>query len=439
MYFKILKDQKDDLMVNRRDFMASVGAGALATALGSPSTAIAEEPGRRKTMAILTTVWRYQSHGQHMGDRFLHGYPMDGKWRKPGLDVVSLYVDQTPKGDLSRQRAEEFGFKIYPTVADALRRGGEKLSVDAVLIIGEHGDYPDNEYKQRKYPRYELFKKVVEVFERDKKVVPVFNDKHLSWNWDWAKEMVDVSHSMGFPFMAGSSLPVTWRLPAIDMPWEAEVEEAMGVAYGGVDSYDFHSLEVIQCMAERRKGGETGVAWVEAIRGDAVWKAHETGRWEAGGWNPALFEACISRSQTLAQPREGFTHWKPTFDEIRSLVKDPVVFRFQYNDGTRASMLLFSGLVTDFTFAAKLNGHEEPISTLFHLPPTPNVQYSAILMSKVEEMFLTGNAPFPVERTLLTSGVLAAATKSLTVRKRLETPHLAVRYTAPRESTFCQT
>jgi len=411
----------------------------MATAIGGAAAAPAAEPGSRKRMAILTTVWRYQSHGQHMGDRFLHGYPMNGKWQKPGLDVVSLYVDQTPKGDLSRQRAEEFGFKIYPSVAEALRLGGNELAVDAVLIIGEHGDYPDNEYKQRKYPRYELFKQVVEVFEKDKRVVPVFNDKHLSWNWDWAKEMVDTAHSMGFPLMAGSSLPVTWRMPSIDLPWEAEVDELMGVAYGGVDSYDFHSLEAIQCMAERRKRGETGVAWVEAIRGDAVWKAHDSGTWESGGWNRSLFEACLSRSQTLAQPREGFTHWKPTYDEIRTLVKDPVAYRFQYKDGTRASMLLQSGLVTDFTFAGLLKGQNEPISTLFHLPPTPNVQYSAILMSKVEEMFLTGKPPFPVERTLLTSGILAAATKSLSLRKKVETPHLSVRYTAPRESTFCQT
>lgn len=426
-------------MFTRREFLSAVGAGAAASSFAGAPSAFAAEPGPRKKMAIVTTVWRYQSHGQHMGDRFLHGYPMNGRWNKPGLDVVSLYVDQTPKGDLSRERAEEFGFKVYPSVAEALRCGGSELAVDAVLVIGEHGDYPDNEYKQRKYPRYELFKKVVEVFEKGKRVVPLFNDKHLSWNFDWAKEMVDTSHSMGFPFMAGSSLPVTWRLPAIDLPWESEVDEAMGLAYGGVDSYDFHSLEAIQCMLERRKGGETGVAWVESLRGEAVWKAHDAGGWESGGWNPNLFESCISRSQTLAQPRTGFSHWKPTYDEIRKLVKDPVVFRFQYNDGTQASMLLFNGLVQDFTFAANLKGRREPISTLFHLPPTPNVQYSAILMSKVEEMFLTGKPPYPVERTLLTSGILAAAMKSLTVGKRLETPHLGVRYTAPRASVFCQT
>ena len=38
---------------------------------------------------------------QHMGDRFLVGYPYEGEWHKPNMKVVSLYVDQKPEGDLS--------------------------------------------------------------------------------------------------------------------------------------------------------------------------------------------------------------------------------------------------------------------------------------------------------------------------------------------------
>jgi hypothetical protein len=423
-------------MLTRRGFLGSMAAGVLGTA--SPRGAFAAGTQARKRMAIVTTVWRMQSHGQHMGDRFLHGYPINGRWHQPGLDVVSIYVDQVPSGDLSRQRGKEFGVKVAPTIAEALRCGGAKLAVDAVLVIGEHGRYPDNELGQKKYPRYDFFRQIVDVFRQDHRAVPVFNDKHLSWNWDWAKEMVDTAQAMAFPLMAGSSLPVTWRLPAVDLPWGAEVDELMSLAYGGVDSYDFHALEVIQCMAERRRGGESGVVWVEALRGDAVWKAQQGGGWESGGWDPALFEACLCRTQTLAQARSGFGHRHPTPEELRSLVKSPVAYRFQYADGTRASMLLFNGLVRDFTFAARLKGRDEPLSALFYLPPQPNVQYSAILMSKAEEMFLTGKPPYPVERTLLTTGILAAAMKSMSTGQRLETPHLAVRYTGPQESTFCQ-
>src|SRR6516165_644285 len=114
----------------------------------APAISPAREPGRsassaskpRKKLAIVTTVWRYLSHAQHMGDRFLVGYPYEGKWHRPEMDVAALYVDQKPEGDQSAERAQSFGFKVYPTIAEALRCGGSKLAVDGVLIMGEHGD-----------------------------------------------------------------------------------------------------------------------------------------------------------------------------------------------------------------------------------------------------------------------------------------------------------
>jgi hypothetical protein len=220
-------------------------------------------------------------------------------------------------------------------------------------------------------------------------------------------------------------------MPAHDIPYGSVVEELMCVAMGRVDSYDFHALEVIQCMAERRKGGETGVVSLQALRGDAVWKAMKAGKWDA-----KLFEACLCRSQTLAQaPTYG--HRYPTAEQMRAMVKEPVAYVFEYADGTKATMFLMNGLVGDFTFAARLKGRERPISTLFYLPPGPNVAYSAALMSKAEEMFVTGKAPYPIERTLLTTGLVAAGMQSLAAdQKLLKTPHLAIRYKAPRESLF---
>jgi hypothetical protein len=390
----------------------------------------------RKRLAVVTTVWRYKSHAWHMAERFLHGYPRDGKWYRPPIDVVSAYVDQQPDGDLSKSRAAEFGFKIHPSIAEALRCGGKELAVDAVLIIGEHGSYAKSEFGQTKYPRYEFFKAVTDVFRAEKKVVPLFNDKHLSWKWEWAKEMYDTARELKIPFAAGSSLPVTWRMPSIDLPYGAEVEEMLCVAFGGIDSYDFHALEVIQCMAERRRGGETGVTAVQALRGDAVWKALGAKDWDAGGWDARLFEACLSRSQTLNQP-ESFSHRYPSAEQMRESVKDPVAYRIEYRDGVKATVLLMNGLVSDFTFAARIKGEKEPLSTLFYLPPNPNVTYSASLMSKAEETFLTGQSPCPLERTLLTTGLVEAGVRSLgQEQKRLETPHLGIKYAAPRESTF---
>jgi hypothetical protein len=419
-------------MYNRRTFLASIGA------LGLGTLAQGQEPAREaKRLAVVTTLWNYRSHAWHMAERFLHGYPREGRWHRPPLEVVSAYVDQRPEGDLSGKRAAEFGFTIYPTVAEALRCGGSTLAVDAVLLIGEHGNYPRNEIGQKQYPRYELFSQIAKVFREDGRTTPVFNDKHLSWNFEWAKSMVATAKEMNFPLLAGSSLPVTWRMPAIDMPYGAEVEEIVCVAFGGTDIYDFHALETIQCMAERRKGGESGVARMHALRGDAVWQALAAGSWQAGGWSPRLFEACLARSQTLAQDKIS-SHRYPTADEMRAYCKDPIAYRFEYADGLKATMLLMNGLVNDFNFAAHLKGEKEPLSTMFYLPPNPNVTYSAALMSKAEEMFLTGKAPYPAERTLLTSGLVQAGLQSLHDGKQIETPHLAVQYQAPKESQFWQ-
>jgi hypothetical protein len=422
-------------MTTRRTFLAGAGAGL---ALGQAVASGQAGPAGRKRMAVVTTEWRFRSHAWHMAERFLVGYPIDGRWHRPPIDVVSAYVDQKPQNDLSRKRSEEFGFPIYPSIAEAVRCGGKEIAVDAVLIIGEHGRYPKNEYGQTKYPRYEFFKQVTDVFRKDGRAVPVFNDKHLSWKWEWAKEMVDLSGELKFPLLAGSSLPVTWRMPSLDLPYGSEIEELLSVGMGAVDSYDFHALETIQCMAERRRGGETGIAAVRALRGAAVWKAMDAGGWNSGGWAPELLEACLSRSHTLAQ-QETFSDRYPSLAQIREWVKKPVAYRLEYLDGTKATMLLLNGLVGDFTFAAKLRGQPEPLSTLFYLPPNPNVVYSAALMSKAEETFLTRKAPYPIERTLLTTGMLEACVRSLgTGHSRIETPHLAIRYEGPRASLFAR-
>ena len=414
-------------MISRREFLGAAGA---ATVAGPLATAAAPAPARKR-LAVVTNVWTYHSHAWHMAERFLHGYPLAGKWHHPPIDVVSAYVDQQPAGDLSRGRAKEFKFTIFTNIEDALLNGGTEIGVDAVLVIGEHGKYPKNDLGQTQYPRYEFFKQIVAAFGKYGRSVPVFNDKHLSWKWEWAKEMVDTARRMSFPLLAGSSLPLTWRMPAVDLPLGTEVEEVVGVAYGPLDIYDFHALEMVQCVAERRKGGETGVKAVHVVRGDAVWDAMA-----AKAWDARLFEACLSRSHTLAQPPT-FSHRYPTPEQMRAWVKDPVAYRVEYADGLRATVLMLNGLVQDFTLAARLKGEADPLSTLFYLPPNPNVVYSAALMSKAEEMFLTGKSPYPVERTLLTSGLVAAGLRSLKEGKRLETPHLAaVKYQPPKESQF---
>ena len=390
-----------------------------------------------RRIAIVTTVYRYLSHAQHIADRFLVGYPREGQWHRPDMKVVSLYVDQKPEGDQSADRAREFGFTVYPTIAETLRAGGDKLAVDAVLIIGEHGNYPKNEKGQILYPRYEFFKQCVEVFEKDGRSVPVYNDKHLSYSFEKAHWMVESSRRLKFPMLAGSSLPVTWRLPDIELPLNCEIEEALMVGEGGSDPMDFHALEGMQCMVERRKGGETGVKAVQMIEGDEVWKAGEQGR-----WSKELLTAALSRSDTPQGLTilDGRTQDLVGSGELPKLVKKPAAYLIERTDGLRTTLLMLNGAIKDFNFAARVKGMQGIPSTQFFLSPTPNVTYSACLVGKIEEMFASGKAPYPVDRTLIVSGILEAClTSRLQGQKRLETPHLSVRYRAPAQSQYART
>ena len=269
-------------------------------------------PKKRRLALVATTIWR-SSHAQHLIDRFGMGYAHDGRWHRPDFEIVSMFVDQPPasqgKADLAPLRAAEFGATIFPTIAEALRCGGPALAVDAVLVVGEHGEYATNRFGQIMYPRYQFFKAVTDVFRQDGRTAPVFSDKHLSYDYDLAAEMVQISKDLHFPFLAGSSLPCGYRMPPLELPLGCQLAEALVVCNFGGDGGWFHGLEALQCMTERRQGGESGVASVQATAGDAVWPVLEAGLvgqggWASGGVDPVLLEACLCRSQQLRNIEE---------------------------------------------------------------------------------------------------------------------------------------
>ena len=404
--------------------------------------------GPRPKIAALTTIYHKYSHSQHIVDRFLEGYGWEGRHHRPECDVVSLYVQQIGANDLSRERERRYRqLRLYPTIAEALTLGGTKLAVDGVLLIGEHGNFPDNEKGQRLYPRYEYFQQVVDVFRRSNRTAPVFSDKHLSWNWDWAKEMVDTSRDLGFGFMAGSSLPVSRRLPSLELPNNADVEEAVAVANGGIDGGDIHIIEAMQSLLERRRGGETGVRAVEALRGDRFWRGLEAGSWQAGGWDRNLLAAALSRCDTINPVRKGYGVVFPTTEDIRRLAPESYAYRFEYTDGLKATVIQFQrrpeqkdgGVVGDRTFAARLKGGSL-FSLLFYLPYYSMRNFFNPQVHHIESLFRTNRAPYPVDRTLLTTGMTAAGIESLFQdQKRLLTPHLSIRYQPTAKSTFWQT
>ncbi|WP_435010707.1 hypothetical protein P12x_001986 [Tundrisphaera lichenicola] len=416
-------------MMNRRQLLARSTALMLAPGLARA----ADSP--RKKVAFIGTEVRTHSHAQHFLDRMTLGYNWDGQWIAPRFDVASVYIDQAPEGDLAPGRIARHKLKRFPTVEEALTLGGSDLAVDGVVIIAEHGKYPKSELGQTLYPRYEFFKSAVKVFERSGRSVPIFNDKHLSTTWARCTEMVDDSKRLGFPFLAGSSLPVTWRLPQIDMPYDVPLIESVCVGYGGVDSYDFHGLETAQCMSERRKGGESGIVRVHTLKGPALWEAMATDDREV---TRKLMVAALNRSHNLPV-EDGYPSDAVTFEWARKNFPEMIAYFIDHADGFRTT--LFLAAIRDFNYAGMRGDNGQVVSCQMYLPmpgqSATTADFFNPLTRHIEDLVLTGKANYPVERTLLTSGMVIGGVTSL--RKGqipVDTPEMSVVYKAPRDSQF---
>ena len=401
--------------LDRRDFLrnsalaAGVGLAGIRPSLGSGDSKL--------PIAAIITEYRHNSHADVIIGKILEGYEQDGG-PGPNLRIASMYLDQFPKTDMSRELARKYSIPILPTIEQAITLGTGDVAVAGVLSIGEHGNYPYTpDTHQHMYPRRRFFDAIAATFARHgNKVVPVFNDKHLAYDWADAKHMYDTAVAMKIPFMAGSSIPVAWRIPPVVLPRECEITEAVGLGYGGLEAYGFHTLEGLQCMVERRRGFETGVAAVQAFKGRAAIRAAE----EKGLWSADLIEAALEAAPDRFPGR-------PNDEDYDGA--SFAMYRVEYRDGLIGTIFIANPAVSTFGFACRLKGQREPVATAFELQRGSPFRHFGYLIDAIEPMIRTGKPSYPVERTLLTTGILDAAMHSLAENgRRIETPHLAISY-----------
>ena len=362
-------------------------------------------------VAAIVTEYRHWSHADVVVGRLLGGCSPNGKHRPNRCQVVSLYAAQSPAGtDMVPDLAARFGFTVYPAIAEALTLGGSALAVDAVVFIGEHGNYPANDVGQKLYPRYELFSQILDVYEKSGRSVPTFFDKHLSYSWEKAEAMFRRARKLNFPFLLGSSIPVSVRFPEMDLPLGTPLSGAVAVAYGDPDAYGFHTLEALQSVVERRRGGETGIRRVDFKQGAAAWewmRQHHRALWDAA-WS-RVPEAAGSLFDSAGRDA------------------NPALFILEYRDGLTAGALI-TRLCQHWTVAVQPVGGAI-LSTRFGGPeirrPLPHFDG---LVDCMEEMFITRKEPYPPERTLLTTGALAYGFAAKRAGAAVDTPGLAVSY-----------
>jgi hypothetical protein len=364
----------------------------------------------RPRVAIISTVSRPNSHADVIATRLIKGYEFQGARVEPRVEVVSLYLEQTPDNDMGVAIVDAHNIPRFPTVAEAITCGGRGVNVDGVVIIGEHGEYESNEFEQKLYPRRRLFDAAVGTMVGAGRTVPVFNDKHLSWAFSDARAMYDTAQRLGIPFLAGSTVPLAWRLPrGTEWPLGEPMTEIVAVGYGPVESYGFHILEGLQVHAERRAGGEQGVVAVQAFRGEDALQAVRDGT-----VNADLLDAAL-----------GAFHLDPAEHEQAKLSVQEM-FVVEYADGLRAAAVNCGGVITNFSAAAVGPNHEMACQMPLQGFPFGHFIY---LVRQIESLVLNGVAPYPIERTLLTTGILDAAMHSRQADgTRLSTPELAIAY-----------
>ena len=403
-------------LMNRRDWLQQASATSLPLLL-SGNTFAAETKSREKLpVAAIVTEYTPNSHADVLVGKILEGFQQQGG-PGPDLKLAALYTDQVPQRNMSRGLSRKYGFPITDTIEEAITLGTQQVQVAGVLSIGEHGKYPFTPItRQHMYPRKQFFDEITATFQKFGKSVPVYNDKHLGYRWQDAKAMVDTSRKMDFPLMAGSSLPVAWRQPTLTLPENCEIESVLTIGRGNFEAHGFHALEAQQCLIEHRRGS-TGVTAVETAQGKQIWEAEQ-----AGKWNREMLKAALAVIPNVA---------KGKWEEI---LKDDSAFYFlEHQDGLKSTVAMVNRLSRHYAVAVKLKGEDQPRATWIKLELDPPFGHFAYLLKAIEHMIHTGQPAYPVERTLLTTGILDTVMHSLAAGgKRIETPQLAIDYEAVR-------
>jgi hypothetical protein len=210
--------------------------------------------------------------------------------------------------------------------------------------------------------------------------------------------------------MCGSTLPLTWRRPPLEFARGTQFEEILAVSCSDLEEHAYHAIELLQAMAERRKGGETGVQSVRYAEGEDVWKLGKEGL-----WSHDLLDAALTRRVNPPPEDKGQT---------------PQGFFVRYRDGLRASILNLNSLTRDYLFAARENGRADLHSSCFYIQ-LYNHNHWSFMVRNFEEFVLHRKEPNPIERTLVANGIMLAGLESrVQGNKWLDTPELDIHYSA---------
>lgn len=360
----------------------------------------------RPKVAVIITEYSHNSHAEVIVGRLLGHFGF-----KQRIAVASLYLDQIPDSDIGREEAARAGIPICGTINEAIveaNRHGQGLA--GVLIIGEHGQYPMVPNGQKDYPRRRFIEETLDALDEIGVRVPIFSDKHLSWNMDDALWIYRSLKVRRIPFLGGSSIPFVPLIPAVNEASLRKPQELLAVSFGGTEDYGYHAWEALQSLAERRSGGETGVTSIRVVQGEQVWEEMARGEWP---------EQLMHLALGTYPGRRG--------DHPRTRINDPVLMTAKHADGLTGYVLQLPNEVEQWSAAWRtLSGEAKAVR--FDSDLARPFKHFETFTTMIEDMVLSGQSPVPIERTLLTTGMIHYSMESLQRNATIQTPALHIKY-----------
>ncbi|MDR7521674.1 MAG: hypothetical protein QN168_04330 [Armatimonadota bacterium] len=385
------------------------------TLVGSWSPAASGPAGPRR-IAFIVDSWYRWSHADVIGTRFLEGYRVGNTTYTSPLTVGSVFPDAPYERDLTQLLASRYGFRVAASIPDALlddpRSPRPRFAADGVLIATRE-DLPDSGQRQSPHRRLQVAQETFRLMDQTGTFVPVFIDKMLASSWADSQTIVAEAARRRVSLMAGSVLPHT----PLSRPLRVEgVAVGVVIAHTPYWAFAFHAAELLQSFLEKRAHRETGVREIREV-GIGFWSLPDRERW--GG---RVVDALLASPRTLSRRAPAVP---------AGLGSDTVVVLIQYIDGTRGVLALIPGVFDDSEFLLGAQYRDGSISTSGIVLPGEPYDHFGYLVHALVEFFTTGRAPVPVQRTLLTTGIVLFGLESRQTGRAAISPGLEISYAAP--------
>jgi hypothetical protein len=355
-----------------------------------------------KKITFLIEEFAVRSPAQQLLDRFLIGYPRDGEiHHSEGCQVAVQLAGDNAELD---RRVKDFGLVRETDPAKAT------AGADALVVVPKDSGAAANE---------NLIRTALENASKDS---ACFVYGALAASLDGARKLNELARARKIPLLAGTSLPITWRLPEVDLAEGAAVQEGLIVVQGEALAAELDGLEGLLPVLERRRGGESGVRSVRFWKGPDFSDARERGLWS---WK--LLTAAISRSNSPQGNalKDGRTEDLSSLGLIEKLARDPRGWVIEHSDGVKSTVLVLDGVIADYNFAV-LARDRTLVSAQIYRPPAPAEHHFSRLAAVMEDFFRSSKPPWSVDRSLLIAGLLEVFKKfSGRSGETLETPELA--------------